>query len=202
MRDIEILAQYGFLNLSDRLGRTPKFYVTPIGFKYHEYLKTQGEPVENVEREISKYSSTKTFVEEYSAAYEKWSKAEKFLWGDDSQQNLTTIGHLCREAMQEYAETLVRKHGVLETDDPKANTVNKLRSVIKKYKTGVGNTVSEFLDALIPYWGTVSDLAQRQEHGSEREESQLTWEDARRLVFQTAVLFMEIDKAIKMVSKK
>ena len=46
------------------------------------------------------------------------------------------------------------------------------------------------------YWGTVSDLVQRQEHGAQREGKQLVWEDARRVVFQTANVMFEIDRSL------
>lgn len=48
------------------------------------------------------------------------------------------------------------------------------------------------LDALVVYWGTVSDLIQRQEHGAQKEGEALRWEDGRRVVFQTAVVMFEI----------
>jgi hypothetical protein len=53
-----------------------------------------------------------------------------------------------------------------------------------------------FLDALIAYWGTVSDLLQRQEHGAQREGHDLVNEDARRVVFHTCLVIYELDRAI------
>ncbi len=202
MRDIEVLRDYNLINLSYGPKGTPSFYVTPIGFKFYESIKIADEPVGVVENEYRKYMSSDTFREVYSEAYSKWVQSEKLLWGNDSQQNLTTIGHLCREAMQEYTEVLIKKNKLEITDPLKANTVSRLRSVIATHKSRIGDTIYNFLYALIPYWGTVSDLAQRQEHGSEREGGQLTWEDARRLVFQTLVLFIEIDRAINIGSEK
>lgn len=200
MSDIEVLAGYNFLNVAYGSRETPNFYVTPVGFRFYEYLKNAGEPIETVETEYRKYLSSDEFEREYPEAYAKWSQAEKFLWGNDSQQNFTTIGHLCREAMQEYAEALLKKFNIPEPHPPKANTVGRLRSVIEVHQARVGTTVFEFLNALIPYWGTVNDLAQRQEHGAQREEYQLIWEDARRLVFQSLVVFYEIDRALRAIS--
>ena len=54
------------------------------------------------------------------------------------------------------------------------------------------SSVRAHLDAVIVYWGTVSDLVQRQEHGAAKEGEALTWEDARRVVFQTVNLFHEL----------
>jgi hypothetical protein len=47
---------------------------------------------------------------------------------------------------------------------------------------------------MLAFWGAVSDLAQRQEHGAQREAEPLGWEDARRLVFLSAVVMYEIDR--------
>jgi hypothetical protein len=60
----------------------------------------------------------------------------------------------------------------------------------------LGTTEKPFLDALLGYWGTVSDLIQRQEHGGQKEGQSLVWEDGRRVVFQTAVVMFEIDRSL------
>ncbi len=44
------------------------------------------------------------------------------------------------------------------------------------------------------YWGTVSDLAQRQEHAAEREGEALTADDARRVVWYSALVMYELDR--------
>ena len=59
-----------------------------------------------------------------------------------------------------------------------------------------GDLTSEWLDALIRYWGTVSDLVQRQVHDATREGASLTVEDSRRVVFQTAMVMYEVDRAV------
>jgi hypothetical protein len=48
----------------------------------------------------------------------------------------------------------------------------------------------------VDYWGTVSDLVQRQEHGAQKQGAELTWEDARRVVFQTAIVMYEVSRAL------
>ena len=59
-----------------------------------------------------------------------------------------------------------------------------------------GETLSAFLQALVAYWGTLSDLVQRQEHGGQREARPLVSEDGRRIVFQTLNVMYEIDRAV------
>lgn len=46
------------------------------------------------------------------------------------------------------------------------------------------------------YWRALSDLVQRQEHGSTRDKEDLRWEDARRLIYQTANAMYEIDRSL------
>ena len=46
------------------------------------------------------------------------------------------------------------------------------------------------------YWGTLSDLVQRQEHGAAKEGEPLTWEDGQRVVFHTAIVMWEIDRSL------
>jgi hypothetical protein len=83
-------------------------------------------------------------------------------------------------------------------DSDKSHDVARIKAVLMARKSSLGKKEAAFLDALVPYWGTVSDLAQRQEHGSQRDEEQepLIWEDARRLVFQALVVMHETERAV------
>ena len=49
---------------------------------------------------------------------------------------------------------------------------------------------------LILYWDALNELVQRQEHGNQKLGKHLLWEDARRLVFQMAVVMFEIDRSL------
>ncbi len=51
--------------------------------------------------------------------------------------------------------------------------------------------------ALIKFWGTVSDLDQRQAHDATREGERLTKEDARRAVLFTLLVMLEVDSALR-----
>ncbi len=57
--------------------------------------------------------------------------------------------------------------------------------------------MQDFLEALIGYWGTVSDLIQRQVHGAQREVERLGIEDGRRVVYQTLNVMYEVDRALE-----
>jgi hypothetical protein len=176
-------------------GRTNAFYVTPSGFaEYSVIMRRRGQPIDRVERVVRSYVEAATFQKRYPAAYGKWSQAEVLLWGDDASSILTTIGHLVREAMQEFATALVNVHRPIGVEPDASKTVARIKAVLRASR--LGSTEREFLDALIAYWGTVCDLSQRQEHGGQREGSPLVWRDARRLVFRAATVMFEIDEAL------
>lgn len=195
--DIEALTHENLLSLSYGSTGTPSFDVTPRGFRYYEQMKQlAGQPVQKIETTIKNYLVAEHFQQNYPKAYKKWAEAEKILWASDTEHQLTTIGHLCREAMQEFATALVTRYKPPNVTNDKAKTVARLKVVFEHQSHNMGTTEKPFFEALIAYFGTVSDLIQRQEHGAQKEKRQLVWEDARRVVFQTAVVMFEIDKAL------
>lgn len=193
--DVETLANEGLLSLNYGSKGTPNFDVTPLGFKYYQYLKKRlGQPVERIEKTIRTYLDSNNFAKIYPKAYEKWCSAEELLWKTDSKQQLTLIGHLCRESIQEFADYLVSAHNLPNAPADKSKTVGRLKAVVETKRGSLGDSKKAFLDALIAYWGTVNDLIQRQEHDSQKEGQPLVWEDARAVVFQTLIVMFEIDR--------
>jgi hypothetical protein len=131
--------------------------------------------------------------ERYPDAYAKWRDAQN-LFDLDPHRHATRIGHDCREAMILFAGALVARHDV-DSEKPPAATVDRVRSVLDLRAGELGEKSVAFLSALLAYWGTVSDLAQRQEHGASRERESLTAEDSRRLILQTLVVMHEVERA-------
>ncbi len=196
--DAEILAGEGLLQLGYGPRGTPLFDVTPLGFKYYEFLKNrQGEPVERIESTIRNYLNAHDFQKKYSKAFEKWSNAEELLWKTETQQQSTTIGHLCREAVQEFTDMLIDQFQPPNAPTDKTKTVNRLKAVLHLKSDLLGSTEKPFLAALLEYWKSILDLIQRQEHGAQKEGQELIWEDARRVVFQTMVVMFEIDMVLQ-----
>lgn len=194
--DVKILARAGLLNLDSSRG-TPLFDVLPLGFRYYEYLKKRaGEPVERIQATVGDYLNAHEFQNKYPEAFEKWSSAEDLLWRADTEQQLTTIGHLCREAVQEFATTLVERFQPPDVTADKARTVARVKAVLDLKAGEIGTTERRLLKALLIYWRRVNDLIQRQEHGAQKEEEELVWEDAQRVVFQTAIVMFEIGRSV------
>ena len=173
---------------------TTYFYLAPQHF---EYLKEQsGQPIARIEGSVHTYLSSDSFLQKYSEAYKKWLDAENMLWKSESEQQLTTIGHLCREAIQELANTLIEQYQPPNVDTDKSHDIRRIEAILKFRAAELGQTENPFLEALLGYWANISALIQRQEHGAQKENQELLWEDARRIVFHTAILMYEIDKAV------
>jgi hypothetical protein len=192
--DLETLAESGLLRMSFTARATPTFDITPEGRAYYEEMKAQaGEPIERLEAEVRRYLVSDDFRKGHPDAYARWAAAEELLWASDSNKQFTDVGHRCREAMQRLATDLVDRDPPPNVDPDPAHTVARLRAAIAQ--ANLGDSVGALLDALVRYWGTVSDVVQRQEHGDQRSDP-LVWEDARRVVFQTAQVMFELSKSL------
>ena len=195
--DLDEFIDHKLLRYSLSKNGSRNFNVSPTGFLYYEWLmKQQGKPVERIEKHTRNYLDLKDFRKCYPKAYEHLMRAEEKLWASDSEKHFTVIGHECREAMQEFAADLHTQVFGSDLDENKKNIIKRIRAVIDRKGEEKGKTVKPFLDALLAYWGTLSDLAQRQEHGAQKEGETITWEDARRLVFQTVNVMVELDRAL------
>lgn len=196
--DVQALTSVGLLTITNYV--TPGewyFDVSPQGYVQYELLKQlTGQPAERVEADVRRYLDGSTLQQRHPRAYAKWSQAEALLWGSDSQHQLTAVGHLCREAVQEFGTELIERYRPPGAPANPANTVARIRAVLNQRSGQVGDTERAFLAALLAYWGTLIDLIQRQEHGGQREGTPLVWEDSRRVVFQTAVLMFELDHSL------
>jgi hypothetical protein len=196
--DIDILHAQGLL-LVTQIGRMHRsFVVTPQGSSLYEKLQhSSGTPKQQVEETLLRYLDSEFFERSYPEAHRKWAEAAELLWGSDSQQQLTMIGHLCREAIQEFATALVERHRPPGVDQDKAHDINRIQAVLDQRRSQLGTT-AVLLDALVPYWRAASGLVQRQEHGAQKEGRPLVWEDGRRVVFQTAIVMFEVDRALSL----
>lgn len=191
--DLEMLGRRGLLHLTWPDRYTTKVEVTPEGFAYYAELKKRsGQPVERQTTAVKNYLDSVAFKTRHAACYAKWAEAEQSLWVSDSAAQLTTIGHKCREAMQMFATDLINRYQPTGAPSDSTKTINRLKAVLDQQKSQLGESESKFHDALANYWEALNGLVQRQEHSQT-----LTWEDGRRVVFQTAVVMFEIDRSLK-----
>jgi hypothetical protein len=153
-------------------------------------------PAEHTEELIRNLIESNEFKDKYPEAYKKWASSEELLWKSDSQDQLTTIGHLCREAIQEFSEVLALDFNLQDELPEKSKTKTRIRRVLEARAEKLSNSEKAWLSSLIDYWKAVSDLIQKQEHGAMREGKELVWEDARRVVFSTLIVMYEIHKSL------
>jgi hypothetical protein len=196
--DLDILSNEGLLNETWTPSGARLFDITPTGFAVYEAIRQRsGAPVQQLEDEMKRYLDADVFLKRYPKAYRRWLEATEKLWSSGSEQHLNTVGHLCREAIQEFATALVERHKPSEVEQDKARDINRIRAVLDQSATRLGERVSAFLEALLNYWVAVSGLVQRQVHGRQKEDRPLIFEDGRRVVFQTAVVMYEMDRALE-----
>jgi hypothetical protein len=191
--DAKALASRGFIRLEAIDRSSFSADVTPEGFDHYEAIKTSsGQPIKRTEQMMRTYLMADEFRRRHPRAIEKWESAERALWSSDSQTKLTSIGHMCREALQAFATESLGLVGDPDADPDVQHTVSRMRTLI------IGRIQSEALrhlrDTLLAYWGAVNDVVQRQEHGAAKEGEGISWEDGRRVVFQTLVVMHEVDR--------
>jgi len=196
--DIQSLINYGLLDYDKSCTSRSLLYITPIGFKYYEFLVSQiGDIVERIESHITNYLNLNAFEKKYPLTVNRIRAAEELLWKSDSMEKFTQIGHLCREAVQHFAEVLYRSNFGRDSSYPLNKTVIRLREIVEFKKENNSKSLTSFLDSLIVYWGELNDLVQKQEHGAEKELNEvLTWEESRRVLFQTLTLVYELDRSL------
>lgn len=195
--DVEILAQAGLLNAYYTSQGMLAFDVAPRGFRYYEHIiKSHGTASERVEKSVYSYLDSSAFATRQPDAFAKWQQAQELLWASDSQRQHTAIGHHCREAMQFFATSLVDWYQPPGVEADITKTVKRVESVLKQAGAKMGERQAKLLEAMFDYWRTLNDLVQRQEHGAQKAGDALTWEDSRRLVFQTAIVMYELDRAL------
>jgi hypothetical protein len=179
------------------VGGDVEFTIAPEGLAYAEQRGAM-HPMERIADTAPKYLDEPSFRTQYPLAYQRWQDAANLLWSESSLDELTTIGHKTREAVQEFATTLVELaglHGAVDNDP--SHTVARIRGVLNANRDRLGSARYQLLDALLHYWGEVNDLLQRQEHGGQKEGQPLSWDDGRRAVFHTAVVMYELDRTIR-----
>lgn len=188
--DIEELEAAGLLTHQSITAGVGSFELTTGAFSTFDQLKLEAESAAaRVEHALHSYLEAPLFRERYAGAYDAWAHASRLLWSDEPQIHYSTIGHLCREAAQQFAAVLSGAPADAASDADRPKTVARIRARLGDIQSA---STRAFCDALLAYWGTVSDLAQRQEHAGNKEGESLAFEDARRVVFQTAIVMFEI----------
>jgi len=198
--DLKILDAAGYIKIEKYFYPSIEysFHPTAKGIKYYEYLKQNYiGSFQQIDSEIKNYLSNSNFSVRYQIAFAKWKEAENLLWKAENQINYSTIGHLCRESVQEFIDTLIIRYNLTDKYPDKAQTKNRFYGIINYNRNLLGKTLQNFLEAILDYWNNLIDIIQRQEHSGLKDGEKLGFEDARRVVFHTAILLFEVSRTIK-----
>jgi len=175
------------------------FVVSPFGLDAYETWRSElGEAAAVVEDEVRRFSESAGFQERHPKAYECWKSAADLLWTKNAEDRVSDIGHHCREATQEFAESLLTSMKLVPEEVDKQKTKNRLAQALTHAK-GIGkfgDAAMGMLNAMSDYWDALSALVMRQEHGGTKEGEALGWDDARALVFHTLVVMTEFDRLL------
>lgn len=196
--DVEQLAEEGLLRLNIRGSNTWVIDVTPLGYRHYEQIRQeQSSAAAAVTGAVQEYLDFAGFANRHPQASEKWRAAADLLWSTQSERadQQTTVGHLCREAQQAFISSLMVLCPTPDAPSDPAKTVSRLQAILRAHAPK-STAVAQLGEAMAGYWGAVSDIVQRQEHGAQKEGEPLTWEDSRRAVFQTMFLMSELDRLL------
>lgn len=189
--DIDLLISAGML-LRQYHGNHMSVDITPAGFSRYASLQcTRTSMPHIVEQPVRQMLESAAFERTYPSAFAKVREAANLAPAAEAASQWTVIGHLCREAIQAFGAELVERHKVTASTNP-ANVIDRIRAVLRA--KNIDGTRGAFADALLAYWGTVVDLVQRQEHGATKIGKSLRPSDARRVVFQTAMVMYEVSQ--------
>ena len=101
-----------------------------------------------------------------------------------------------REALQRFATEMVEQHGPPEVDCDPAKTKNRLGAVLAMHRGRLGRANATMLDTLCAHFEAVNDVVQRLEHGDQKDNEPVTWEQARAAVYQAMNVMFEFDRLI------
>ena len=190
--DVYYLRDAGLLRATSHDKHGFAFRVAPAGLRYYARMKQRdGGSMQRQEAEVQRFLNGEAFRTAYPLAFARWTEAEALLWSADSEREFTTVGHKAREAMQEFATEVVQRYQPANADANPTAVNRRLGAVIAMLLPSLGEARATLLKALGDYSEATLGVIQRQEHGGQKEGHQLTWQDARRVVFHTASVMYE-----------
>ena len=196
--DVRMLERAGLISAIrfSRRDGNPTFVLTPEALEHYAATR-ESEPVARQESELRRFLDSGVFKAAYPSAYAKWSEADALLWRADSEREFTTIGHKGREALQEFASEVMARYAPSNPEVNAALVNKRLGAVTAMFVPRLGESRAALLKALGNYSEATLSIVQRQEHGAQKEREDLTWQDARRVVFHAASVMYEFAESFR-----
>ncbi|MEM9598460.1 MAG: hypothetical protein AAGD06_29610 [Acidobacteriota bacterium] len=203
--DIVELTEKQLLRIRSEKRPITTFLVRPEGVRYcEELMRRRGSGFERQAEYSRNQLLFVSFRQRHRNAFERWALAEEELWHWSRKRSPSTVGHLLREAIQQFAYDLVKGFGLedrvsVEVSKDQRNAravldhVCQMDIVLRQRGDCLGRKTEK---ALYEHWVAVSNLVQRLVHRANIDGKPVTWEDARRAVFLVSVAMIEIDHAV------
>lgn len=104
--DVWTLDQEGFLDAQWNVNGSARFTLSEAAFRYYEeFLRNRSEePAVAIDEEVRRLLESSAFRERFGTAYDRLSGAEELLWQTNPKDDLTTIGHKLRDAIQQFCD--------------------------------------------------------------------------------------------------
>lgn len=196
LNDIEELARVGLIRLRPMSDHVWTVHVTAMGLDYSRRRAIDaGDAGAQMEAQTRRVLGTEGFRRRHQAAWKAWTQAMEALWQSETPADFDGVGSHCRTAMQQFAGSLIAIHGVTGADPDVARTKNRLTAAVDSRRIRLGETASDLLDAMVAYWAALNE-AMQQLHKASHATRPLTHEHARRVVFHTGFVMVEIDSAL------
>ena len=195
--DLRILDNSGLIKIynSNNPHTEFSFTLTSLGFQYYEYIKDKSiSPIERIQKETLNFINIPSFEQRYKNAFLKWKESEKLLWSTNTEINISTVGHLCREALQDFLDILISRHHLGKDYPQKDKTKGRVKALINNRKSTSSDTILKLLEKFYEFWDMLNELVQRQEHYGLKERETIVLEDAKRVVLYTVIIMQELDK--------
>ena len=195
--DLRILDNSGLIKIynSNNPHTEFSFTLTSLGFQYYEYIKDKSiSPIERIQKETLNFINIPSFEQRYKNAFLKWKESEKLLWSTNTEINISTVGHLCSEALQDFLDILISRHHLGKDYPQKDKTKGRVKALINNRKSTSSDTILKLLEKFYEFWDMLNELVQRQEHYGLKERETIVLEDAKRVVLYTVIIMQELDK--------
>ena len=120
---------------------TYEFFITSAGNRYVQDVKDRVDPVAAGGQTAVEYIDSSEFAARHPDSHQKFRVAARYA-AEDPVGHATRIGHDCREALQAFADDLVRER---DLDPEKGGTFSAIEAAVNQSSRDLGKRKTELL---------------------------------------------------------
>ncbi len=196
----EALARAGAILLTQSRTGGYRGSITSLGYAVASEATDE---VGHQEAARATYLDGDAFRTRHPRAYDAWRRAAARLESHPDHLGIRGAGADCREAIQIFADDLVRAYGLMDQVPDVSKTKNRIRTVIESQRASLSSRESQMLvalsgllDAHFTFFDAVEGATQAGTHSGDNQQSERTLGQARRLVFLVMVMMAEVDSTL------